>query len=319
MDNNDFFYHLSFLQYTLGFNDSEKHWSTELRKDASLFDKMPEHFKRNEIFVFLAASHNGLILEYTTPATRNNCMIVDIAARNTPRALAFIGDELIRDRKFFKELLTAKIDAFPYAHESLRNNIEFVTGAIDLCGDVHYDMLEYAGPDVRANRSVLLYAITKNPDCLGYAHSDFLSDRGIFKVALHIDGNAITFASDELRSDPEMALRAVRQSGDAIISIKVFTAKIVVAAMETYPDALRDVPSEFTDDASFMQACWEEANCPDLTADSPFVRYSNTTLNVNALDHINLGEVDSMLSSGNTLDNTELDDMESDFDLGFIQ
>lgn len=73
--------------------------------------------------------------------------------------------------------------------------------------------LPYASKDLRADREVILHAVSLDGRYLQYASKDLTADKEIVLIALHKRGYALEFASEDLRDDKEVILDAVSRSG----------------------------------------------------------------------------------------------------------
>ena len=70
--------------------------------------------------------------------------------------------------------------------------------------------LEFASDELRADREVVLAAVSQHGFALQYASDALRDDAEVVLAAVKMDGVALKFASDELRGDREVVLGAVR-------------------------------------------------------------------------------------------------------------
>jgi predicted RNA-binding protein (virulence factor B family) len=95
------------------------------------------------------------------------------------------------------------------ASESLRADKEVVLAAVSQNGEE----LEFASKELQSDREVILTAV-KNSSIFGsafeYASEELKSDREFILEAVKRDGRALKYASEELRSDREIVLEAIK-------------------------------------------------------------------------------------------------------------
>ena len=76
--------------------------------------------------------------------------------------------------------------------------------------------LEYASPELRADRNVVLAAVRQAGLAIAYASPVLQADREVVLAAVRQNGMALRYASKEQRADCEVVLEAGRQNGKAL-------------------------------------------------------------------------------------------------------
>ena len=103
--------------------------------------------------------------------------------------------------------------ALQYASPELQADREVALAAVQQRGWA----LECASEELRADREVALAAVRQDGWALRYASEELQADREVVLVAVQQDGRAaLMYASEELRADREVALAAVQQDGLAL-------------------------------------------------------------------------------------------------------
>eukprot|EP00747_Dinoflagellata_sp_TGD_P210118 gnl/TRDRNA2_/TRDRNA2_83439_c3_seq1.p1 gnl/TRDRNA2_/TRDRNA2_83439_c3~~gnl/TRDRNA2_/TRDRNA2_83439_c3_seq1.p1 ORF type:complete len:328 (+),score=69.54 gnl/TRDRNA2_/TRDRNA2_83439_c3_seq1:108-986(+) len=76
--------------------------------------------------------------------------------------------------------------------------------------------LEYASPEMRADREVVMAALQQDAWALEFASDELKEDRELVLVAVLKDGQSFVFSGQAARGDKEIVLIAVRQNGDLL-------------------------------------------------------------------------------------------------------
>ena len=115
--------------------------------------------------------------------------------------------------------VAVRSDALKFVSERLRNSDSFMRDAVARNGGV----LEYASVELRADRQLVLAAVTKTScsrnDCWAkYSLVPFVSealraDKEVVLTAVANSGRSLEFASENLKADKEIVLTAVANSG----------------------------------------------------------------------------------------------------------
>ena len=101
------------------------------------------------------------------------------------------------------------------ASESLRADKEVVLAAVSQNGEE----LEFASKELQSDREVVLAAIDNNVSAIEFASDNFRNDKEVILTAVKnssIFGSAFEYASEELKSDREFILEAVKNGGSAL-------------------------------------------------------------------------------------------------------
>ena len=130
--------------------------------------------------------------------------------------------------------------------------------AKELLEIMNYD-LQYASPELKADKDVVLTAIKENEDtdALRYASPDLLEDKDVVLAAVKQNGNALYYASPELRADKDIVLVAVKQNGYSLqyASLELKADKdVVLAAVKQNGDALQYASPELQADKDVVLA-----------------------------------------------------------------
>jgi len=76
--------------------------------------------------------------------------------------------------------------------------------------------LEYAADPLKADKEVVLTAVTENGYALSYAADALKASKEVVMAAVTEDGNALQYASTQLREDKEVVKAAVTKEGSAL-------------------------------------------------------------------------------------------------------
>jgi predicted RNA-binding protein (virulence factor B family) len=101
------------------------------------------------------------------------------------------------------------------ASESLRADKEVVLAAVSQNGEE----LEFASKELQSDREVVLAAIDNNVSAIEFASDNFRNDKEVILTAVKnssICGSAFEYASEELKSDREFILEAVKKDAMAL-------------------------------------------------------------------------------------------------------
>ena len=99
--------------------------------------------------------------------------------------------------------------ALEYASPELQADREVALAAVREDGLA----LEYASPELQADKEVVLEAIRQDGWLLEYASEELRGDREVVLEAVRQNVRALKYASEELKGDKEVALEAIRQDG----------------------------------------------------------------------------------------------------------
>ena len=107
-------------------------------------------------------------------------------------------------------------------------------------------VLEYASLKLKADKEVVLAAVTQNGMALHYASMGLRADRDVMLAAVTQYGKALKYASKGLRADREVVLAAVTQYGLALhyVPMELRDREVVLAAVTEYGHALQYASEE---------------------------------------------------------------------------
>lgn len=102
---------------------------------------------------------------------------------------------------------------------TLRNNLTATASDSDAATNSQMDTeidLKSASEAQRADRDIVLAAVSKDGWALRYASKELRADHDVVLAAVSDIGQALEYASDELRSDRDIVLAAVKRGGSAL-------------------------------------------------------------------------------------------------------
>jgi len=102
--------------------------------------------------------------------------------------------------------------ALEYASPELKADKEVVLAAVAQDGFA----LEYASEELKADKEVVLAAVAQEWGALEYASAELKADKEVVLAAVAQDGFALEYDSVELKADKEVVLAAVAQDGRAL-------------------------------------------------------------------------------------------------------
>ena len=198
-----------------------------------------------------------------------------------------LGDWLCRSCQEKINVLAAIVKdgrfALMYASQELRADKEVVLAAVTQNGDA----LGYASDEPRADKEVVLAAVARNAGALKFASPELHADRDVVLTAVARNGHALMYASPELRADRDVVLAAVALSRDALgYASRMLRAdkEVVLAAVAQDGTALEYASDELRADKEVMLAAVAENGDalvhapPELRADKEVVLAAVTCL-----------------------------------------
>lgn len=128
--------------------------------------------------------------------------------------------------------------------------------------------LQYASPELRASRNVVLAAVKHGGDALQYASCELRADREVALAAIAHTSTAFLHASDALKADYDVVHAAVSQHGwliwSAAPAMKADVRLALVAVKSAGRAALVKLPLPLRDDAYLHRLCtpysWKRRN-----------------------------------------------------------
>jgi hypothetical protein len=160
----------------------KKAYLTGVEKDPDALRVIPEMYKADEEFMFLAVAINGAALDYASANLQANRKVVMAAVEKSGCALEYAAEELRADR-------------------------QVVLAAVSQNGGA----LEHAAEELRADREVVLVAVNESGCALEHAAEELRADQEVVLAAVNESGCALEHAAEELRADQEVVLAAVRE------------------------------------------------------------------------------------------------------------
>ena len=168
-----------------------------------------------------------------------------------------LGDWLCRSCQEKINVLAAIVKdgrfALMYASQELRADKEVVLAAVTQDGHA----LGCASQELRADRDVVLTAVARNGHAFMYASPELRADRDVVLAAVALSRDALGYASRMLRADKEVVLAAVAQDGHALeyASDELRADKeVMLAAVAENGDALVHAPPELRADKEVVLA-----------------------------------------------------------------
>jgi len=151
--------------------------------------------------------------QYASEALKGDRDVVLTAVSEAGMALQYASEELKTDPVFVLEAVSQSPRAFLHVAEHLRAHREIAVQAVrSSCGVEAAKILKAASADLRADRELVLEAVTRCGTALEHASSDLKRDREIVCKAIEQSVYAFRFVDDSLKADPEVALKAVGPS-----------------------------------------------------------------------------------------------------------
>jgi len=135
---------------------------------SSLLPYLPKSLRDDQELVLLSVKGAGTMLQFASERMRGDRDVVIVAVRRTWRAFEFACAHLRSDPNVFEEALQS--------------------------GGPSWQILAFAGSNIRANEELVLDAVQKNTSALQYAAEELLSSEDFLRRAVKIDGLALEFA-----------------------------------------------------------------------------------------------------------------------------
>jgi len=129
--------------------------------------------------------------------------------------------------------------ALEYANEKLKADKEIVLVAVTNDGRA----LDYADEKLKADKEIVLAAVNQNHRALEYANKKLRADKEVVLAALKQDGLALKYADKKLKANKEVVLAALKQevSSHQYIDKKLKEDKDIVLAGKIDDDLLNDM------------------------------------------------------------------------------
>ena len=211
---------------------------------------------RHDRDVVLAAVTNfGAAIEYASDALRGDWDVMYAAVTNDARALEWATDMLQRDRRFVRFIVSANEEAVQVVRREFLADPDIVLAALAQVStsivslrDMSFrtnEVFERADASLRADRAFLFAAVRLRAyETLCFANSSFRADRDLVLTAMTCNGKALQIVSADLRRDPDVVLAAVTQNGYALRFVTDPSDDVIRAAVASRRRAARHVPPD---------------------------------------------------------------------------
>ena len=156
-----------------------------------------------------------------------------------------------------------------YASPELKADKEVVMAAVTNNGNA----LQYASPELKADKEVVMATVTNNGFALRFASPELKADKEVVMVAVSKIGFALRFAP-ELQGDKEVVMAAVTNNGNALQFASPElqgNRKVVIAAMSKNSNALQFASKEVVMFAVTFDGNALQYVSPELKADKEVV------------------------------------------------
>ena len=122
---------------------------------------------------------------------------------------------------------------------------------VDFSDDALYAILQYASPEIKGDRDIVLDIVQKYGYALKWASQELCEDPDVVLAAVQQNGMVLDYASSELRGNQEIVLAAVTEYGYSLEYASPelqIDREIVLAAVKTNGGALKFASRELRED-----------------------------------------------------------------------
>jgi hypothetical protein len=225
-----------------------------------------EHLKGDRQIVLRAVAQNGTCLRFASDDAKADRQVVKVAAAQNRAALAFADRDLHADSKILDE-----VEHFIKAVEIMRRdpeNLECVYAALEVDAMAIFD----APVACRADRGVVLFAVSRCGEALAFASDELKGDLEVVRVAVLHDALALLHASDTIKADIEMCMFAAAHDGRSLQymdeSVRALPY-VVMTCFATHEHAKYYAPSKFVKDAALQEEALVLKECLEAVAAAP--------------------------------------------------
>jgi len=144
------------------------------------------------------------------------------------------SSEILGDLETALAVVRADAEFARFFPQSIRENHSVACATL---ASGHPCALEHVSDTWRGDKSFMLAALKKLPECLHTASDQLRNDREVVLAAVQEEGRSLSSASKELRNDKEVVLCAVKENGEALkyASDELRACQeIVLAAVKSY-------------------------------------------------------------------------------------
>jgi len=206
-----------------------------VKRECHVFENIAEEFRADREVALLAIRSNGNLLKHAAEALHRDRQLVNVAIKTDSTALLLYPHEC-----WDVDLVLTAIAAIPntqgYAFRSFMDN-EKVKQVFD---QRHFVMaalekdpliLRLASRDLKADKELVLRAVTLCWKALEYASYEVRSDQDVVAAALAQNPLALQFAADNIKNNYDLVLEVVRKDPQALMfASKKLRADDVVSA-----------------------------------------------------------------------------------------
>jgi len=209
-----------------------------LAKRGNNLKYVSDELKNDKAVVSAAVNNSGFAIRFASLKMRADRTLGMIAVSTSRSALADLSEELKNDvgivfeavtksgtpllyasseRRADADVVAASIIKYSnnaqYASEKLMNNRDFIIRCVSQSGP---NILVFLSSAIRADRNVIMTAVSCRGYALRYASDDLRADREVVLTSVSITGATLQYASEELKSDIDVVLAAVNSDGMAL-------------------------------------------------------------------------------------------------------
>ena len=160
---------------------------------------------------------SGVVQCSTEELRADRAFVFEACKKTCGFAFQFAAEELLVDREFVFEVCNlhqgVPSETLQFAAEELWCDKAFMQ---KICGEIDGTVLEFASPELRADKEVVLAACTQDGWALEFAAPELCADKDVVRAACTEFGGALQFAAPELRADKEVVLAACTRHGEAL-------------------------------------------------------------------------------------------------------
>ena len=142
------------------------------------------------------------------PQNRKNTKLARLAVQHHGKLILLFDESIRNSREIVKLAIKNDPDALEYAGEQLKKDKSVVLAALAK----NASLLRFADVSLRNNPDVVLAAIKKSPTSFAYAGKRLKKDRSFVLLAIQNGANALRYADQSLMHDRQLLLASIKQS-----------------------------------------------------------------------------------------------------------
>ena len=237
--------------------------SIDASKRAAVLKIVPLVLWTHEAFVTAAVRVDGLLLRFASATLKADAGVVRAAMLHSSGALEFADRSFAANRDFVLAIATTPNTApnntrlrgrpLQHAASALQDDEELVLAAVRSCGAA----LEDASAALKANKGVVLLAVTQKGCALRHATPALQADAEVVTAAVASEGTALQYACCDLRESRDIVRVAVQKDGEAFrytTSVLRADAAFVFEMCALSGAALRHATYDIRDDRGVVLA-----------------------------------------------------------------